>query len=170
SALAAEALAAAEKALLAAKDAMDVASGTLEAIDARDYDARIESAAAAAEQAMELAQRAAASAEQALATADAAMQVAIGTLEAIDARDWEGQIASAAAKADEALALARSIALVSEPDGEELPVPRPSFTDEARAAIEEIAARVVMDRLAEVKARADEIAAEVSDIRTDLDA
>ena len=37
-----------------------------------DYDARIESAAAAAEQAMELAQRAAASAEQALATADAA--------------------------------------------------------------------------------------------------
>ena len=72
SALAAEALAAAEKALLAAKDAMDVASGTLEAIDARDYDARIESAAAAA--------RATASGPEGVADAEAAMEVAVGTL------------------------------------------------------------------------------------------
>lgn len=171
STLAAEALAAAEKALTAANDAMEVAVGTLAAIDARDYDARIDSAAATAEQAMGLAEKALANADEAVTAATTAMQVAVGTLEVIDARDWEGQIADARAKADEALALARSIAAL--PSAEQSGTPAaaaPSFTAEARAAIEEIAAKVVMDKLADVKAYADAIAKDVTDIRTDLDA
>lgn len=169
SAMAHEALEAARKALNEAAAAMEVAVGTLNAIDARDWEGQVANADAKADEALVLAEQALANAEEALSAATSAMQIAVGTLDVIDARDWEGQIADAAAKADEALALARSIAVLPGSEAAGIPVSTPSFTDAARAAIEEIAAQVVADRLAEIKNQANAIATEVADIRTDVD-
>lgn len=140
----------AEAALQAAKDAqgsaqqaIDVAVGVLDAIDARGWDARLDSLEAKTNEAWNAANKAQAAAEQ-------AVQVAAGILDAIDAREWDARIDSAARKADEALALARRLA------GTEAAAPAdtPLFSGAARAAIEEIAASVVMDKLASENADA----------------
>lgn len=164
-----EALAAAERAMISANEAMDVALGTLDVMDGRNYDDRIDAASAQADQALALAQKAMESAEEALITATGAMDVAVGILDAIDARGWDAQLEEALTKAEEALALARSIAVVDGAVGT-TPSSAPSFTNEARAAIEEIAAAVVMDKLAAIEANADQIAGQVGAIRTDANA
>lgn len=159
-----KALAAAEEALETANMALEVAVGTLDAIDANAYDARIDDATDLAIEADAKATAAAKTAAEALKAATEAMDVAVGTLDVIDAYG----MGDALAKADEALALAKSIvatdAAPSAPAGT-----KPIFTNEARAAIEEIAAAIVMDKLAEVKANADRIAGEVGALRTDVD-
>lgn len=160
----------ATSALEEARNAIAIAVGTLDAIDAQGWGEQIDGAYAELAALAEKTAQALAAAQQALDVANAAMDVAIGTLDAIDARGWDAMLEEALSKADRALALAERIAV---PADEAVPAAAapaaPVFTDAARQAIEEIAARVVMDQLQELKQHADRLAAEVGAIRTDLD-
>lgn len=132
-----EALEKAAHALAAAEDAQDVAIGTLDGIDARDWDSKIE-------EALEAAQK--------------------GSAE-ID----EERLAELERQVEEALALARAIESGEVVPSAGYPEGDIVFSDEARAAIEEIAAEVVADKLQSLEEYADRLAAEVADLQGDRD-
>lgn len=150
-----------------AQQAIDIALGTLDAIDARGWDQDIDALYAQVDDAVNQARAAIEAARRANDAAQEALEAAVATLDAIDSRQWDARIADAQATADRALALAQRLAQDIE---EGAPSDVSLFTPEARAAIEEIAARVVADRVRAIEENAAAVADEVKGLRADLDA